>query len=108
LKVFFYRRRFIGARGVSFPNAESYKEKLKQRLDHGLIKHIDTKSKCRNLNKLTCKVSLRQVFIRVYIDWKYHSISHVGIFGPSFVNCNPSNLLSGSSFKVQYIQTVCG
>jgi hypothetical protein len=34
--------------------------------DPGLIKFIDTKVKCRNLKLLTCKGTLRQVFIRVY------------------------------------------
>ncbi len=33
---------------------------------HGLINNIDTKAKCRHLKKLTCKGTLRQVFIRVY------------------------------------------
>jgi hypothetical protein len=33
---------------------------------HGLINYIDTKAKCRHLKKLTCKGTLRQVFIRVY------------------------------------------
>jgi hypothetical protein len=32
---------------------------------HGLINFIDTKAKCRHLKKLTCKGTLRQVFIRV-------------------------------------------
>jgi hypothetical protein len=33
---------------------------------HGKINYIDTKAKCRHLKKLTCKGTLRQVFIRVY------------------------------------------
>ncbi len=33
---------------------------------HGLINYIDTKAKCRHRKKLTCKGTLRQVFIRVY------------------------------------------
>ncbi len=33
---------------------------------HGLINSIDTKAKCLNLEKLTCKGTLRQVFIRIY------------------------------------------
>jgi hypothetical protein len=33
-------------------------------LGHGLINYIDTKSKC-HLQKLTCKGTLRQVFVRV-------------------------------------------
>jgi hypothetical protein len=35
-------------------------------LDYGLINYIETKGKCRNLKKLTCKGTLRRVFIRVY------------------------------------------
>jgi hypothetical protein len=35
-------------------------------LKHGLLNYIDTKAKCRYLKKLTCKETLRQVFIRVY------------------------------------------
>ncbi len=37
--------------------------------EHGLINYIDTEAKCRHLKKLkklTCKGTLRQVFIRVY------------------------------------------
>ncbi len=33
---------------------------------HGLITQIDTKAQCRHLKKLTCKGTLRQVFLRVY------------------------------------------
>ncbi len=33
---------------------------------HGIIRYIDTKAKWRHLIKLTCKGTLRQVFIRVY------------------------------------------
>ncbi len=32
---------------------------------HGLINYIDTKAKCRYLKKLTCKGTLRQVFVTV-------------------------------------------
>jgi hypothetical protein len=35
-------------------------------VDHGLINYIDIKAKCRHLKILTCKKTLRQVFIRVY------------------------------------------
>jgi hypothetical protein len=38
----------------------------KYTLNHGLINYIHTKAKCRLLKKLTCKGTLRQVFIRVY------------------------------------------
>ncbi len=41
--------------------------------------------------KITCKGTLRQVFIRVY---RLETVSHFGIFRPSFVNCCPH--LSGS------------
>ncbi len=34
-------------------------------LAHGLINNTDTKAKCCHLNKLTCKGTLQQVFIRV-------------------------------------------
>jgi hypothetical protein len=37
----------------------------KVHVHHGLINYIDTKAKCRH-KKLTCKGTLRQVFIRVY------------------------------------------
>jgi hypothetical protein len=30
---------------------------------HELINYIDTKAKCRHLKKLTCKGTLRQVFV---------------------------------------------
>ncbi len=33
---------------------------------HGKITYKDTKAKCRHLKKLTCKETLREVFIRVY------------------------------------------
>ncbi len=34
--------------------------------EHGLINFIDTKPRCHHLKKLTCKWTLRQVFIRVF------------------------------------------
>ncbi len=61
---------------------------------HRLINYTDTKAKCRHLKKLTCKGTLRQVFIRVY-RLEIHSVMLV--FRPSFANCCPSNLLSGST-----------
>ncbi len=36
------------------------------RHNHGLINYKDTKVKCRHQKKLTCKGTLRQMFIRVY------------------------------------------
>jgi hypothetical protein len=78
--------------------------------------NVDTKAKCRHLKKLTCKGTLRQVFIRVYIlEWRYSQ--SCWYFQPSFVNCCPSKLRSGSTLpptsslpcvKVQFMQTVCG
>ncbi len=62
---------------------------------HGLINYIDNKAKCFHLKKLTCKGTLRQVFIRVYRMEIY--IQTCWYFRPSFVNCCPSNLLSGST-----------
>jgi hypothetical protein len=32
----------------------------------GIDSYMDTKAKCRHLKKLSCKETLRQVFIRVY------------------------------------------
>jgi hypothetical protein len=34
--------------------------------EHGQINYVDTTAKCRHLKILTCKGTLRQVFIRVY------------------------------------------
>jgi hypothetical protein len=62
--------------------------------DHGLVNYIDNKAKCRHLKKFTCIGTLRQVFIRVY---KLLIRSLMLVFRPSFVNCFPSDLLSGSS-----------
>ncbi len=42
-----------------------------------------------SIRRLTCKGTLRQVFIRVYtIDWRYSQ--SCWYFRPSFVNCCPS------------------
>ncbi len=56
-------------------------------LKHGLINYIDTKAKCCHLKKLTCKGTLRQVFLRVYMDWRYSQ--SCWYFLPSFANCAP-------------------
>ncbi len=37
--------------------------RLEEHKDHGPINYIDTKAKCRHIKKLTCKGTLRQVFI---------------------------------------------
>ncbi len=46
--------------------ALSYCEIIPVNSVHGLINYIGTKTNCRHLKKLTCKGTLRQVFIRVY------------------------------------------
>ncbi len=58
---------------------------------HGIINYVDTKPKCRHLKKLTCKGTLRQVFISL---WTGDTVSHVDIFLPSFVNCYSLDQLS--------------
>jgi hypothetical protein len=66
-------------------------------MHHGLIKYKDTETKWRHLKILTCKGTLRQVFLRVY-----------RLEIPSFVNYCPSNLLSGSlSQGLGQINTCC-
>ncbi len=47
---------------------------------HGLINYTDTKAKCRHLKKVTCKGTLRQVFVSgLSVD----TVSHVGMFDPA-------------------------
>ncbi len=46
--------------------------------------------------KLACKGTLRKVFIRVY---RLEGIQSCWYFRPSFVNCCPTNLLSGSTLR---------
>jgi hypothetical protein len=70
-----------------------------------------------SFKKLTYKVTSRQVFVRVYrLDIQSVMLVY---FRPSFLNCCPSDLLSGSNlppppspFLVsnysKYVQTVCG
>ncbi len=63
---------------------------------------------------MTCKGTLRQVFIKVYILEDINS-QYCWYFRPSFVNCCPSNLLSGSTLDplprenkyTVYTYTVC-
>jgi hypothetical protein len=63
-------------------------------LNQGLINYIDNKAKCRHLKKLTCKGTLRQVFIRVY---RLEIQSIMVVFVTLFVNCCHSSHLSGST-----------
>jgi len=49
--------------------------------EHGLINYIDTKAKCHNLQKLTCK---RDFAAGVYQSlWIGDTVSYVGIFDPA-------------------------
>jgi hypothetical protein len=47
---------------------------------HGVFNYKDTIAKCRHLQKLTCKGTLPEVFIRVH---RLDTVSHVGIFDTS-------------------------
>ncbi len=81
---------------------------------HGLINYTDTKAKFCHLKKFTCKERLCGRCLSEFIGWRYSQ--SCWYFQPSFVNCRPSNLLSGSTLppapplfcKVQYVQRVCG
>ncbi len=53
---------------------------------HELINFIDTKANCRHLKKLTCKGSFAAGVSKEFVDWRF-----------SFVNCCPSNIISGST-----------
>jgi hypothetical protein len=59
------------------------------------INYKDTKTKCRHLKKLTCKGTLRQVFIKVYMKTG-DTVSHVRYFDPTLWTYCPPNLLSAS------------
>jgi len=82
--------------------------------DHGLINYIETKAKGCHLKKFTCKGTLRQCLSK-FIGWSYISII-CWYFWPSFVNCWPSNLLSGSTLppltpfpvwiSIKYVYTI--
>ncbi len=65
-------------------------------LDHGLINFTGTKTKCRHLKILTCKGTLRQVFIRVY---RLEIESVMLVFSTQLRELtSPSHLLSVSTF----------
>ncbi len=59
------------------------------------------KAKCRHLYKLTCKGTLRKVFI----DWRYSQ--SCWYFRLSFVNCCLSNLLCGSNLPPPSPPSLC-
>jgi hypothetical protein len=61
---------------------------------HGQINHIDTEPKCRQLTKLPCKKPYGRCLLE-FADWRYSQ--SCWYFRPNFVNCWPSNLLSGST-----------
>jgi hypothetical protein len=63
----------------------------RQMEQQGIINYIDTKAKCHHLKKLT----LLRDFAAEFIDWRYSQSGWY--FRPSFVNCFPSPLLSGST-----------
>ncbi len=67
----------------------------REHVNHGLINYIETKAQCRLQKKLTWKGTLWQVFLSEFLDWIYSE--SCWYFWPSFVNCCPCNLLSGSS-----------
>jgi hypothetical protein len=56
---------------------------LFMRLKHGLTNYIDSKAKCRHLEKITCKRTMRQGFSRVYRLDSGYTFNHVGIFDPA-------------------------
>jgi hypothetical protein len=64
-------------------------------LCHGVINYVDTKANCRNIKKLTCKGTLRQVFIIVY---RLEILSVMAVFSTQLYELLPLyNLLSGST-----------
>ncbi len=83
---------------------------------HGLINYADTKAKWRHLKNWPVK-GLCGRCLSKFIDLRY--IQSCWYFRPSFVNCCPSNLLSGSTHHsppphpvwikyAVYTYTVCG
>ncbi len=60
---------------------------------HREIRLIEGNAKCCHLKKLTCKGTLRQLFISRLED----TVSHVGIFDPALWTGAPFNLLSSST-----------
>jgi hypothetical protein len=70
---------------------------LRHKYTRGLINYIDTKEKCRHLKKLTCKGTLRQVFI---IDHRLEIKSVMLVFStqlePSLWFNSPTPLACGN------------
>ncbi len=82
-------------------------------LNHELINFIDTKAKCRHIKNWPVK-GLCGRCVSEFIDWRYSQ--SWWYFRPSFLNCCPSNLLSGSTLppplpcvnkNTVYTYTVC-
>jgi hypothetical protein len=72
-----------------FPDCPRLTLKAKKRFKwhvwhgHELIKYIDTKAKCRHLNNWPVKGLCGRCFSK-FIDWRYCTESHVGIFDPAW------------------------
>ncbi len=74
--------------------------KLRELLNHGLINYKDTEiAKCRHQTKIFCKGFFGRC-LSEFIDWRCSQ--KCWYFQPSFVNCCPSNLLSGSTPVSKY------
>ncbi len=65
--------------------------------EHGLTNFIDTKAKCSHLKNLILKVP-RGRCLSEFRDWRYSQ--SCWYLRPSFVNCCPSNLLTGSTLPL--------
>jgi hypothetical protein len=70
---------------------------------HGLIYYINNKAKCRHLKNLPIKGLCGRCLSEI-IDWRYDQSYFY--FRPSFVNCCPSPLLSGSTLP-PFLFPVC-
>ncbi len=67
--------------------------------DHWLINYIDTKAKCRQL-KIWPANGLCGRCLSQFRDWRMRYKQSGLYFRPSFVNCCPSPLLSGSTLPL--------
>ncbi len=73
----------------------NYRKNEQKRLgDNGLINYTFTKTKCRHFKKLTCKGTLRQVFIKVF---RLEIKSVLLVFSTQLCELLPPPLLSGST-----------
>jgi hypothetical protein len=67
------------------------KDQINDTVTHGIINYINTKAKCLHLKNLRVKG------LRSRCLWDLRYSQSCWYFRPSFVNCCPYNLLSGSS-----------